>query len=96
MAEGINVNDPVHERSDGWWFWDETYCQRCGPFDTEEHAKEALTYYGVRMLGGSEAEKQAVKHLSQDQLWQLQQRIRATRWEWADGTNASVLNEEEE
>ncbi len=38
--------DPVHETDDGtWWFWDETWGHRQGPFDTEKEAKEKLEKY---------------------------------------------------
>jgi len=38
--------DPVHKAEDGkWYFWDEVWAQRDGPFDTEERARDALAYY---------------------------------------------------
>ena len=37
--------DPV-ERIDGkWYFWDETWSFKHGPFDTEEEAREELSRY---------------------------------------------------
>jgi hypothetical protein len=38
------ANDPVHE-DDGWWFWDETWAHRYGPYKTEANAREALRRY---------------------------------------------------
>jgi co-chaperonin GroES (HSP10) len=37
--------DPVHEDKDGWWFWDETWADREGPFVGEKEAREALADY---------------------------------------------------
>lgn len=43
----IANTDPVHfNEVDGlWWFWDETWGEREGPYSTEEHAREALIAY---------------------------------------------------
>ena len=43
--------DPVHEDSEGWWFWDETWADRLGPFDTEEEARVALDKYAHSLEG---------------------------------------------
>lgn len=37
--------DPVEEEVDGWWFWDETWADRIGPFSSEKIAREALDKY---------------------------------------------------
>jgi hypothetical protein len=37
--------DPVHEEVGKWWFWDETWADRLGPFDTELQARERLEEY---------------------------------------------------
>ena len=36
---------PIHEREDGWYFWDirEEYCR--GPFESPEHAHSAFKHY---------------------------------------------------
>ena len=37
-------NNPIHEAEGKWWFWDETWTYRQGPFDTEEETKKELGY----------------------------------------------------
>lgn len=46
--------DPVHfEPEDGqWYFWDETWANRCGPYPTEEVAQQRATDYGVFLHTG--------------------------------------------
>ena len=38
-------NSPVHEHEGQWYFWDETWADRVGPFDTREDASDALADY---------------------------------------------------
>jgi hypothetical protein len=39
-------NDPIFQKKDGsWWFYDETWTDTCGPYETEEEAQEMLHYY---------------------------------------------------
>ena len=40
--------DPVHIDwdDDKWYFWDETWATRYGPYDSETAARRALKYYG--------------------------------------------------
>lgn len=38
---------PLHQEDGKWYFWDETWSDRYGPFDTEEKAKEELAKYAV-------------------------------------------------
>ena len=40
----IGTNE-VHKEADGWYFWDETWANRHGPFTTEEDCKIKLTKY---------------------------------------------------
>jgi len=36
----------VHRHSnDKWWFWDETWCDEIGPYDTEAEAQDAVKRY---------------------------------------------------
>jgi len=44
-------SDPVHQdAADGkWYFWDETWADRCGPFDTKEACRIALYHYAVSL-----------------------------------------------
>jgi hypothetical protein len=41
--------DPVHEDTDGWWFWDETWVYRHGPFTTEQVARAELDSYAAAL-----------------------------------------------
>jgi hypothetical protein len=43
--------DPVHEENGKWYFWDETWAHREGPFDTEEEARAAVEDYCRNVLG---------------------------------------------
>ncbi len=45
------VGDPVVQEDGAWWFWDETWTFRDGPFQTEEAARDALRDYFARGLG---------------------------------------------
>lgn len=38
-------NNPVHEYEGQWYFWNEVWADRCGPFKTEEEANEKLLEY---------------------------------------------------
>ena len=37
--------DPVFESNDEWWFYDETFADAIGPFETEQEARSALGKY---------------------------------------------------
>jgi hypothetical protein len=43
--------NPVHEFNGQWWFWDETWSERFGPYDTEEEAVNACNRYAKEVLG---------------------------------------------
>lgn len=50
------AHNPVHylEHYDdhephGWYFWNETWTERLGPFDTEAQANEELTRYAANL-----------------------------------------------
>ncbi len=43
--------DPVHEHEGKWWFWDEVWADRVGPYDTETEAREAIVRYVREELG---------------------------------------------
>lgn len=47
-GEGTRSRDPVHAE---WFFWDETWTKREGPFESESFARDALEQY-VEWLGG--------------------------------------------
>ena len=48
--------DSVEEDVTGWWFWDETWADRIGPYKSEEDAREALELY-CKYLETGDAEK---------------------------------------
>lgn len=41
--------DPVHEDAGGWWFWDETWADRHGPYPSEGEARTALKDYARQL-----------------------------------------------
>lgn len=47
--------DPVFHDEDingMWWFWDETWANRHGPFETEDDARRALDAYVYYLENG--------------------------------------------
>lgn len=44
-------SDPVEQRADGWWFWEESWAFANGPYATEAEARAALRRYCVEELG---------------------------------------------
>lgn len=40
-------NDPVHEFKGMWYFWNETWDHREGPFVTEQQARDACDRYTI-------------------------------------------------
>ena len=51
-VKGSEPNHPHHkEQETGWYFWNETWGERSGPFKTELEAIEALKLYIVTYLG---------------------------------------------
>ena len=43
--------NPVHRIDGKWYFWDEVWVDRLGPYDTEEEAEIALLDYCIKELG---------------------------------------------
>jgi hypothetical protein len=39
------VRDVIHEHDGEWWFWDETWATRTGPYISAEEARAALRSY---------------------------------------------------
>ena len=37
--------DPVFQNFEGWWFWNEVWVDRYGPFETEEECRLELEKY---------------------------------------------------
>lgn len=50
-ADEPQPHDPVHEEPQGWFFWDETWGHRLGPFESEGKAREALRRYADYLDG---------------------------------------------
>ncbi len=46
------MGDPVFANEFGWGFWDETWSEAYGPYDTEEHARTVLAAYCATVLEG--------------------------------------------
>lgn len=42
-------NDWEGKVSVGWWFWDETWADRYGPYATREQAEDALERYAKQL-----------------------------------------------
>lgn len=45
MTKVEKAPDPVHEFAGKWYFWDETWANRHGPYDTPAEAYEMLGTY---------------------------------------------------
>jgi hypothetical protein len=45
------ARDPVHEENGKWYFWEETWADRQGPFDTELQARNACEQYAQALVG---------------------------------------------
>ena len=39
------TTNPVHKHEGQWYFWNEVWADRIGPFDSEEIAEEKLNEY---------------------------------------------------
>ena len=37
--------DPIHQYKDGWYFWDETWTFRHGPYSGYYHARVVFNWY---------------------------------------------------
>lgn len=48
----VKTPNPVHRGEDGkWYFWDEVWADRLGPYESEEAAVEAMRKYITEVLG---------------------------------------------
>lgn len=48
----MNTRDPVFEDNGQWFFWDETWTQFLGPFQSESNARDAAKEYGEYLSTG--------------------------------------------
>lgn len=44
------TKDPVYEDEEGWWFWDEFWADKHGPYPNEQHARGMLCMYHDHLL----------------------------------------------
>ena len=44
-VNGAPRGEPVHQENGKWYFWNETWSDRSGPFETEAKAREGLSGY---------------------------------------------------
>ena len=51
LKEDLEEMDPVHEEDGKWWFYDETWTSRHGPFDDKQAAEDALVAYVAKLEG---------------------------------------------
>lgn len=59
--------DPVHFEQGRWWFWDETWAMKCGPWLTRAQAIEAVKAYAVWLDNGDKtAFVEALKQRADD------------------------------
>ena len=35
----------LHKHEGSWWFWDEAWSERMGPYDSEDEARKAMNKY---------------------------------------------------
>lgn len=47
----VPSKNPIHFHDGKWWFWDEIWIDRIGPFDSEEEAQKAIRKYCEEVLG---------------------------------------------
>jgi hypothetical protein len=40
-----NAPNPIRQYKDGWYFWDEAWCDKYGPYKTKIEAQLALNKY---------------------------------------------------
>lgn len=49
QADGTWNSDPIHKYHGNWWFWNETWADRYGPYPNERTARERLNDYIKQM-----------------------------------------------
>jgi hypothetical protein len=67
MKAAFPPADPVEQDADGkWWFWDETWADKYGPYETKEAVHKALWTYCVYELGISREVMEPYEPVRQD------------------------------
>lgn len=46
----MSEEDPIHEEKGQWWFWDEVWCDKLGPYSTRVAAQQACEEYARNFL----------------------------------------------
>lgn len=54
VVDSLPPRDPVHYDFDAWFFWDESWAHRHGPFESEQRAREELKKYAEWLEGGGD------------------------------------------
>lgn len=54
--------DPIHEENGQFYFWDETWAHRYGPFGTRNEVTQKLGQYLIRLNSNEDFEKEYAKH----------------------------------
>lgn len=49
--EKVEYQEPVHERDGKFWFWDETWTDEYGPYETKEAADRGCLEYATWLNG---------------------------------------------
>jgi len=59
--------NPVFQDDDGkWWFWNETWSDKYGPYESKERVAKALYTYCIYELGISKEEMKDYEPARQD------------------------------
>jgi hypothetical protein len=51
ILETIKSQNPIHEEEGKWYFWDETWADRYGPYTSETECRQELDKY-IKWLDG--------------------------------------------
>ena len=55
----VKNGDPVHKNGGRWWFWDEVWVERHGPYATKAEAKAACARYAEWLEKGAKTNGEA-------------------------------------
>lgn len=50
-GQKMKENNPIFSAYNKWYFWDESWSDYYGPYETEDDAKIALNEYTKKVLG---------------------------------------------
>lgn len=49
FMEAVRTVNPIHQYKNKWWFWDEVWVDRVGPYNSEQEAREAISAYAKQL-----------------------------------------------